>query len=76
MLKRIKPEANPGGLVAHLYIDGKLVDSEALTDETTHGVGHRHASFAMDRISAGAVVVVRVYDGDTGRLVSELRAPE
>ena len=71
---RIEPGANPGGLVAHLYVGGRLVDSSPLTDATTAGIAHRHASWVTaDNVGTGPVQV-RIFDGDTGRLVAVLEA--
>lgn len=71
---RIAPDANPGGLVAHMYVDGRLVDASPLTEETSFGVAHRHATFAVGSAPVDAVVVVRIFDGDTGALMAVLEA--
>ncbi|HEY2300879.1 MAG TPA: hypothetical protein VGH66_03250 [Acidimicrobiales bacterium] len=71
---RIEAGANPGGLVAHMYVNGRLVDASPLTEETTSGIASQHATFAVESAPVGAVVVVRIFDGDTGALMAVLDA--
>lgn len=71
---KVGPGLAPGGLVAVLVVDGRILDYQPLLMETTDvaGVAVRHAGAALQAADAGQTNVVGIYDGDTGEPVAVL----
>jgi hypothetical protein len=73
---RIDPGCAPGGLVAQLVLNGKVMDAAPLqeeVEEVAESVAIRHRGAALAAQSEGGHVEIRIFDGDTGALISVLR---
>jgi hypothetical protein len=76
----IAAEANPGGLVAHLIVEGDVVDVAPLSVVPDHAGAHaiRHAGTALRAQGRGVppqAIEVRIFDGDSGQLVARIATP-